>query len=65
MVLNAEKRRQLAEVALQRKAAPGPSNANASTPVVATSAPSPSTPAPMNHRKMGVRPLPPRTRTLV
>jgi len=31
MVLNAEKRRQLAEIALKRKVAPDPSNADAST----------------------------------
>ena len=52
MVLNAEKRRQLAEVALQRKVAPGPSDANASTPVA--SALGPSAPAPVDHRQKGV-----------
>ena len=43
MVLNAEKRRKLAEVALQRKAAPDPSVADASAPVA-------SAPAPVDHR---------------
>ena len=46
MVLNADKRRQLAAVAHQLKVAPGPSVADASTP--ATSAPSPSAPAPID-----------------
>jgi len=52
MVLNAEKRRQLVEVALQRNVAPGPSDADASTPVA--SAPGPSAPAPVDHRSKGV-----------
>jgi len=58
IVLNAEKRRQLAEVALQRKVAPSPSDANASAPADAPtttiSAPSPSAPAPIDHRQKGV-----------
>jgi len=70
VVLNAEKRRHLAEVALQRKAAPAPSDAGASAtadaPAATTSAPSPSAPAPVDHRKKGVvEPLPLRTRTPV
>ena len=52
MVRNTENRRQLAEVALQRKAAPGPSDADA--PTAAANAPSPSTPAPVDHRQKGV-----------
>jgi len=47
MVLNAKKRRQLAEVALQRKAAPGPSVVDAFTLVA-------SAPAPVDQRQKGV-----------
>ncbi|XP_068503759.1 uncharacterized protein [Phaseolus vulgaris] len=47
-----KKRRQLAEVALQRKAAPGPSDADASTP--AASASSPFAPALVDQRQKGV-----------
>jgi len=52
MVLNAEKRRQLAEVFLQHKAALGPSTGDAST--ATASAPSPSALAPVDHRQKGV-----------
>jgi len=52
MVLNAEKRKQLAEVALQRKVAPGPYDANAST--TAGSTPGPSAPSPLDQRQKGV-----------
>jgi len=52
MVLNAEKRRQLAEVALQRKAAPGSSAADA--PTLADNAPGPYAPVPVDHRQKGV-----------
>jgi len=52
MVLNAEKKRQLAVVALQLKAAPGPSPDDASAP--ATSAPGPSAPALVEQRQKGV-----------
>jgi len=52
MPLNAEKRRQLAEVALQRKDALGPSDADAATPIA--SALGPSAPAPIDHRQKGV-----------
>jgi len=58
MVFNAEKRRHLAELALQRKAASGPSDVDASalvdTPTVANSATSPSAPAPVDHRQKGI-----------
>jgi len=52
MVLNAEKRRQFATVALQLKAALRPSTAEASAP--ATSAPGPSAPALVDQRQKGV-----------
>ncbi|XP_068477186.1 uncharacterized protein [Phaseolus vulgaris] len=52
MVLNAEKRRQLAEVALQRKAAPGSSAADA--PTLADNAPGPYALVPVDHRQKGV-----------
>jgi len=52
MVLNAEKRRQLAAVALQLKAAPDPSTTN--TPAPATSAPGPSAPTLVDQRQNGV-----------
>jgi len=58
MVLNAEKRRHLAEMALRRKATPDPSDASASASAdaltAAISAPSPSAPALLDHRKKGV-----------
>ena len=52
MVLNAEKRRQLAEVALQRKATPGPSDVDAFTPTA--SGPGPSVLAFVDQRQNGV-----------
>jgi len=52
MVLNTEKRKQLAKVAFQRKVAPGPSVADASA--AAASAPDPSAPATVDHRQKGV-----------
>ena len=51
-VLNAEKRRQFAVVALQLRVAHGPSVADASAPV--TSTPGPSTPAPVDKRQKGI-----------
>jgi len=57
MVLTTEKRKQLAEVALQHRAAPDPSDADASAPADAppttTSAPNPSAPTPLDHRLKG------------
>jgi len=52
MVLNVEKRRELAVVALQLKAASGPSIVDASAP--ATSALGPSAPALIDQRQKGV-----------
>jgi len=52
MVLNTEKRRELAVVSLQLKAAPGPSTADAPAP--ATSTPGPSAPTPIDQRQKGV-----------
>jgi len=52
MVLNAEKRRQLAAVALQLKVAPGPSTADASAPT--TSSPDLFAPTPVDQRQKGV-----------
>jgi len=58
MVLNAEKRRQLAEVTLRRKVALSPSDVDALAPVDAPAAaifaPSPSALALVNHRQKGV-----------
>ena len=54
MVLNVEKRRQLVEVALWRKAAPSPSNVDALAPVATIFAPSPYAPTLVDHRQKGV-----------
>jgi len=54
MVLNAEKRRMLAEAASKLKASAGPSGANVAAPAVVIPAPTPSAPAPANLRQKGM-----------